>query len=252
MNSTPRRADSQCRNVAATTGQGRQTHCIPHQAGKENKQQAHTPARLTPATLPTHASPATASDPTTALASNSSTGPSRALQVTWSHGQETQHKEKHPLGTHTAGRGATITVRKQLHSRAGTERCTVAWEGNFPAFSYKARAECNTKPGWFEGQSWKEADFGPLQSTPDAQAFILPQETTPTAVKQLFSGMWSLLHPILTLYSPPRNRFDCHCTLSCSPTALTPHYLHHKHEKTDSVYKNSMHKELKQWDRGLC
>lgn len=88
MNSTPRRADSQRRNVAATTGQGRQTHRIPHRAGKENKQQAHTPARLTPATLPTHASPATARTPMTASASNSSVGPPRVLQETSSHGKK--------------------------------------------------------------------------------------------------------------------------------------------------------------------
>lgn len=62
--------------MAATTGEGRQTHCIPHQAGKENKQQAHTPTTLTPATLPTHASPATARTPTTASALNSFVGES--------------------------------------------------------------------------------------------------------------------------------------------------------------------------------
>lgn len=150
-----RRADSQCRNVAATTGQGRQTHCIPHQTGKENKQQTHTPTTLTPATLPTHASPATARTPTTASASNSSVRESSSSPGNFSsHGaRETEQGRRvinwanKPLG----GEELPPGLGSNHVPGRNRELCAVAWEGNFPDFSYKTRGEHNTESYWAKG-----------------------------------------------------------------------------------------------------
>lgn len=148
-NHRPRKA-----NIAFLTRQGRKTSSKPtHPPGWHPPRSPRTPALLLPG-------------PQQQL--RPQTLPLGLLELSrWLEATGKRHsvrQEKYQLGTHTAGRGATITARKQPHSRAGTQCCTVAWEGNFPAFSYKARGECNTKPWWPEGQSWKEADFGHLQA----------------------------------------------------------------------------------------